>query len=309
LQTIFFLCKKSKNSDIIFANGLDFEAAITSLITGKPLVVKVVGDRSWEIASVRGWYKGTIDSYQSYNKNLKQRLLDKYRNFSLTKAKVIITPSNYLEKIVNNWNLNSSSAYTIYNSTDINNVPELVALPKWDGKTILTVCRLVPWKGVEHLITTIKNIPDVRLIIAGDGVERGRLVELAKSQGLSTRVLFLGQIKKEQVRWVFNYSDLFILNSSYEGLPHVVLEAMAAKTPVIATDVGGTSEVVIDGITGRLVEYKSHLLPRVIKDIFDNEAQTKLMVHNAFQLIEEKFSENTCFQQYEALMQKIINNQ
>jgi glycosyltransferase involved in cell wall biosynthesis len=309
IKTIWSLCKKGQKSDIIFANGLDFEAAIASFLLRKPLVIKVVGDRSWEVASVRGWYEGTIDNYQKHNKDLKLRLLDRYRNFPLNAANKIITPSKYLSYLVNNWHLKNTLVDVIYNSTSIETPSEVVKLSDWKGKTILTVCRLVPWKGIKQIISTIQKMSDVRLIVAGDGPEKNSLIQFSKKKNISNRIFFLGQVKKQQVRWLFENSDLFILNSSYEGLPHVVLEAMATKTPVIATNIGGTPEVVMDKKTGLLVKYNdNNQLLSSINSIFNNQDQTNQMVKNAYQLIKENFSEDACFKQYENTLKQLIKN-
>ena len=135
------------------------------------------------------------------------------------------------------------------------------------------------------------------------------MIQFSKKKNISNRIFFLGQVKKQQVRWLFENSDLFILNSSYEGLPHVVLEAMATKTPVIATNIGGTPEVVMDKKTGLLVKYNdNNQLLSSINSIFNNQDQTNQMVKNAYQLIKENFSEDACFKQYENTLKQLIKN-
>src|SRR5581483_1681172 len=102
-------------------------------------------------------------------------------------------------------------------------------------------------------IRVVADLPGTRLLIAGDGPMRAELEGLARSRGAAERVFFLGQIPHAQVQSLLGRADLFVLNSSYEGLPHVVLEAMAAGTPVIASNAGGTGEVVEHNRTGVLV--------------------------------------------------------
>jgi glycosyltransferase involved in cell wall biosynthesis len=82
---------------------------------------------------------------------------------------------------------------------------------------------------------------------------RALLEREAQSYGVAERVKFLGSLPREAVRQCLNQADAFVLNSTYEGLPHVVLEAMTAGLPVIATNAGGTGEVVENNVTGLLV--------------------------------------------------------
>jgi glycosyltransferase involved in cell wall biosynthesis len=116
------------------------------------------------------------------------------------------------------------------------------------------VCRLTGWKGVDGLIRTLPELgPDVGLVVVGDGPLYGELTALASHLGVSDRVRFLGTVPRERVASLLRACDLFVLNSSYEGLPHVILEAASAGLPVIATDAGGTREVVHDLANAQLV--------------------------------------------------------
>src|SRR4029077_21032506 len=118
---------------------------------------------------------------------------------------------------------------------------------------VVTVGRLVPWKQVDQLIKAIAECDEAGLVVVGDGPDRERLEQLARGGNLGDRVYFAGQRKQEETVSLMAACDLFVLNSTYEGLPHVVLEAMSAGLPVVATAVGGTPEVVSDGENGMLI--------------------------------------------------------
>jgi glycosyltransferase involved in cell wall biosynthesis len=119
---------------------------------------------------------------------------------------------------------------------------------------LITVCRLTGWKGVDGLIRTLSELgPEVGLVVVGDGPLYGELTALASHLGVSDSVRFLGMVPRERVASLLRACDVFILNSTYEGLPHVVLEAASAGLPVIATDAGGTREVVHDLANAQLV--------------------------------------------------------
>jgi glycosyltransferase involved in cell wall biosynthesis len=116
---------------------------------------------------------------------------------------------------------------------------------------VLTVARLDAQKGVTHLLDAAAVVPDAVFAIAGDGPDRAMLEARASALGLTERVRFLGH--RRDVPALLASADLFVLPSLYEGLPLAALEAMAAGVPVIATAIGGTSEIVRDGETGTLV--------------------------------------------------------
>jgi glycosyltransferase involved in cell wall biosynthesis len=255
LLTTLAVWRAALRNEVIFVSGLGAESALAAFLAGRPTVYKIVGDYSWERAVGRGWFTGTIDAYQTAAKSPLTRLSDWIRDFPLRLARRIIVPSRYLRRIVSGWRIGSEKIEVIYNATPRDAAAPAAdrALPAWSGRTLVTVCRLVPWKGVDALIRLLPELPDTRLVIAGDGHIRGDLADLATRSGVAERVLFLGDVPHRDVAGILRQADTFVLNSTYEGLPHVVLEAMAADTPVIATDAGGTGEVVEHDATGLLV--------------------------------------------------------
>lgn len=120
----------------------------------------------------------------------------------------------------------------------------------------LFVGRLRLRKGVEVLLAALDALhaehPDARLWIAGDGEHRQALEDACRHRGLSN-VSFLGRCDARRVRELLSAARALVVPSIYEGMPLVVLEAMEAGTPVIASRVSGIPEVVVDGDTGWLV--------------------------------------------------------
>lgn len=125
-------------------------------------------------------------------------------------------------------------------------------------RRLLFVGRLVPVKGVSVLIGAFGRIardcPDAVLTIVGDGPDRAGLEAMASSLGLGGRIAFTGAQNQQQVAARMAEADLFVLPSFAEGLPVVLMEAMASGLPVIATNIAGIPELVEDNVTGRLVE-------------------------------------------------------
>jgi len=316
-QTVSCLYRLGKSADIFFANTLDLEVRVAATLARKPEVHKVVGDRAWEVARRRGWFTGTIDAYQqTKGKNLKSwriPALNALRNFALARSHRIITPSQYLAEMVVNWSSQpsdksnkpkpASRVDVIYNSTQLAPTAEPVEIPAYPGKTITTICRLVPWKGVDSLVEALAQMPNIRLLIVGDGPDRMALEQQVNQQALDNRVHFLGQISKPQVRSVLDASDIFVLNSTYEGLPHVVLEAMAAKVPVVATNVGGTGEVVKNNQTGLLIPVRdTAALVAALTQLVRSPKLGEQLTANAQTLIKTQFSEKLCFMDYEKVL-------
>ncbi len=119
---------------------------------------------------------------------------------------------------------------------------------------LLAVTRLIPWKGVDGVLDAVETLADpCRMVIVGDGPERRRLADrIARSPLLRSRVELAGAVGRDTVRLHMRASDLLVLNSTYEGLSHVLLEAMAAGLPVAASDTAGNREIITDGDNGLL---------------------------------------------------------
>lgn len=125
-----------------------------------------------------------------------------------------------------------------------------------EKKTIICVGRLSPEKGQAGLLRAFAKVrslhPRLELRLVGDGPERGALQALASELGLSSAVTFAGRLPEEEVLAEIAHSDLLVLPSFMEGLPIVLMEAMAVGVPVIASRVAGIPELVEDGATGLL---------------------------------------------------------
>ncbi|MEQ9620234.1 MAG: glycosyltransferase [Deltaproteobacteria bacterium] len=137
-----------------------------------------------------------------------------------------------------------------FHSTRSNTLRDLLKKNK-HMPIVLTVARLDKQKGHEYLLEAASMVPDAVFVLVGDGPERERLETYVNETSLDDRVVFLGH--RQDIREILSGCDLFVLPSLYEGLPLSILEAMAAGRPVIASDINGTDEIIIDGKTGILV--------------------------------------------------------
>jgi teichuronic acid biosynthesis glycosyltransferase TuaC len=125
------------------------------------------------------------------------------------------------------------------------------------GYAIASVGNLVVAKGHDLVIGALRDVPDATLLIAGRGVERQRLQDLAAKTGVSHRVRFLGILSQPELRRLYSAVDCLVHASAREGWPNVLLEAMACGTPVAASRVGGIPEIVAEDAAGLMLEERS----------------------------------------------------
>lgn len=121
--------------------------------------------------------------------------------------------------------------------------------------TIGSVGRLAEQKGYSYLLSAMPRVleshPETRLVLLGDGVLRSQLEEQSRQLGINNNILIAGMVDNVS-EWLQEF-DLFVSSSLWEGLPTVIMEAMTAGLPVIATDIPGTREMISDGVNGRLI--------------------------------------------------------
>jgi glycosyltransferase involved in cell wall biosynthesis len=127
-----------------------------------------------------------------------------------------------------------------------------------DAPVVLSVSRLVPIKNVGLFVDAIavarNRRPDVRAVVVGDGPIESALKQRASALGIADAIRFAGYVDQQTLpRW-YRAADVFALTSDFDNSPNVVLEAMAAGLPVVATDVGGVSEFVDAPSGGALVQ-------------------------------------------------------
>jgi glycosyltransferase involved in cell wall biosynthesis len=165
-------------------------------------------------------------------------------------------------------------------------------------KYLLSIGRLVPWKGFDALIETVKDLPEeIELLIIGDGPKKNRLEKKVKKAGLENRVRLIGRVKHSEIGKYFKQAQVFILNTAYEGLSHVILEAMACGAPVITTNIGGNPELIENGCNGILLEYDNkEQIKEAILQLWGNEDLRKKFIDNSY----EKFKNFS--------LERMINN-
>lgn len=153
--------------------------------------------------------------------------------------------------------------------------PEAMNLRRW----IVYVGRLVPEKGVRDLVATMGDLPhDAGLLLVGEGRDRQTLEALARDGGCRDRVRFVGAVPSAHVAAYLQHASVVVLPSWYEERGRVLLEAMAAGTPVVATSTTGATATVRDGIDGILVPpHDPHRLGVAIAEVLADERRRASM--------------------------------
>jgi glycosyltransferase involved in cell wall biosynthesis len=154
------------------------------------------------------------------------------------------------------------------------------------GLLLASVGHLIERKGHHHVIGALPDLPAARLVIAGTGPEKAALEGLATRLGVADRVRFLGHVPHEELAQLYSAADALLLASSREGWANVLLEAMACGTPVVASNIWGTPEVVAVPEAGRLMpELSATGVARAVADLLDAPPDRR-----ATRLYAERFS-------------------
>jgi glycosyltransferase involved in cell wall biosynthesis len=200
------------------------------------------------------------------------------------------------------WGVPEAKIGVIYNAVELPSL-SVSTIPLPTRFKIVTVGRLVPWKQIDHLIEAIRECKDAGLVIIGDGPERSRLEECANENHVADRIYFAGQRSKDETSALMAACDLFVLNSSYEGFPHVVLEAMRVGLPVVATAVGGTPELVRDGNNGSLIAPDDNgALSRTMMTLVSSSEERRRLAVGAQQTTQQ-FQRSAMIEKTQAVLQ------
>jgi glycosyltransferase involved in cell wall biosynthesis len=168
-----------------------------------------------------------------------------------------------------------------------------------DSRIVTYVGKLEKWKGAETLIDVFKiihkELKDVEFIVAGDGSLAGRL------RNTNLPVKLIGHVPHDKMPEIYHKSAVSVLPSYMEGLPTTCMESLACGVPVVATDVGDTKEVVIDGETGFLVKPgDTKTMAHKVIELLEDEDSRKNMGKEGRRHVEENFS-------YDAIIQKLCD--
>ncbi len=306
--------KASRDMDVLYvqnAVAAGLPVALVSSLRRKPFILKFVGDEAWERATQMKKTKKLLEEFlERPEGGLRTTLMMMIQGFVLRRAKIVTTPSEYLGKAIQRaYRIDPKRVITNYNAME-----ETVTLPfetKRVPHQIATTARLTVSKGVDGIIRATalikKTIPDIHFVVAGEGPEMDNLVALAKELSVESAVTFLGKISRAETWQLRKNSEVYVLNSTYEGLPHTVLTSFAAEIPTVATDIPGTNEAIYNEKTGLLVEPgNTEELAAAIIRLFEDKELCKRLVENGSKLLKEKFSWEAHLKTLNGFFQSVI---
>jgi glycosyltransferase involved in cell wall biosynthesis len=264
LRSFWSVLRHARGDDLIYINEhLALLVALAGRILGKPMVVRICVDGTWEISHRLGWHQDNITDYMAKDYGFKVKLARGLQKLWWSWVKYIIAPSKFLEQVPIRYGVPPQKVRQINNAyhgpleieITRDEARKQLGIPE-EEKVILTICRLMIWKGVDGIIRALNKMPeDHKLYVAGDGDQLENWTNLAKSLGLEDRVFFKGNVPYEQIPAYLKAADVFVLNSDYEGLSHTMLEVMWAGLPSVVTGVCGNPELVEDGVNGFTIPF------------------------------------------------------
>ncbi|MDO9463811.1 MAG: glycosyltransferase [bacterium] len=215
-------------------------------------------------------------------------------------------------------NLEEDRISLIYNASDLSRLN--LSVNKQEKKrefgidenccVVGTVGRLVELKGYPYLIKAasliLQKFPKkLKFLIVGDGYMAEKLKTLAKGLGIADKIIFAGQ--RQDVPEILHILDIFVLTSYYEGLPRSIIEAQACGVPVVATNVGGTPEVVINDKTGILVPTKDEkAIAKAVIDLLTNKDNARRMGNAGREWVQKQFDAPVFIKRTEYLFEDLI---
>ena len=295
-----YLIKHRKTFSLIHTFQIGYTSSLSILLANllrKPSVIKL---------ACSGW-GGDIQ-------RAKKTLYGRIFLFLAKKASRIITLSSTIERELIEEKIDPSKIKLIHNGVDLARFKEIegksqlrkkLGIP--DKKSIIYTGRLAYQKGIDVLIRSFSKLngeTGCQLIIIGDGPERQDIVRLIDHYQLSKSVILIEVA--EDIASYLNTADVFVLSSRFEGLSNSLLEAMACEIPVISSRVGGSVDIINEGINGLLVDVDNEeQLSQAISKALNNFSLAASLGGNARKTIEASYDLNKVADRYLELYKKL----
>lgn len=313
LAVLAQIWRLGSQNDIIYAldtytHGL--AGLLVSKLQKKPFIIRFTGDAAWEAAFNQGLIQDYIIPFQTKWYGFKIAFKKWLRKQILKHADRIITDCEFLKNLVGIMGVDKNKVTVINNAVE--NLPDTDIVKNFGDHVLFTQGRLVPWKGITAIINALpliqKQFPDTKFLIMGDGPEEGKLKIQVSNYKLQDSVIFLGKVTdKKEKKSFYQASKIFILNTFYEGMSNVLIEAMSESLPVITTLSGGNPEFV-DNNNGRLVEYDNiQQIAATVIELFSSPELVKNLGENGRKRT-EKYTVQMLVKKNAEVLKNIISN-
>jgi len=299
----------ARNADIVYTTGMIGRSSLGAALARKPTVLKLTSDPVFERSLRWRLFGADLGAFQ-HARGFRIGVLRRARDLALARASRVIIPSEALRELALGWGLPAEKVVVIPNPVSPPALDDREALRRRHGlecRTLVFAGRMVPQKAIPVALEAVVRNPDVSLVLAGEGPYLERLQELARSLPLDGRARFLGPQPRQTVFEPLRAADAALLSSSWENFPHMVVEALSVGTPVVATDVGGVTEILRDGENGLLVPMNDpDALASAIRRYFDDEALQDRLRAAAVASV-ARFSPDEIYGRLEALLEEVAS--
>jgi glycosyltransferase involved in cell wall biosynthesis len=255
-----------------------------------PYILKIGGDYVWEQSFQRWGVQDLLDEFLKKKYNWKIELMRRIQSRVACGAKLVLAPSNYLAQVAISWGVRREKVSVIYNNIDsikvLTRAEARKALGISENKKILfSFGRDVPWKGFEMLREimpeVLKKHPEAELVT--------------------------GEVSRERRDLWLAATDVFLLNTGYEGFSHQILEAMSLGLPIITTNAGGNKEIVENEKNALVLEYnnKKAWIMAINRILSDKDLQKKLS--DGAKVTAQKFLQKDMVGETIKVLQEVVN--
>lgn len=257
------------------------------------------------IVSLRG---GDVPGYVRDEVQMLHRIATPVNRLIWRRAEAVVALSHDLGKGVRKVEP-GLECQVVYNGVDTDHFRPLPISEK-NGSVIhiLTVCRLLKWKGIQYLFEALSATDKemFRISVVGTGTYEPELKNRAWELGLKNQVSFVGSKAHEDLSYIYNQADIFALPSYGDSFGQVFTEAMACGLPIIAARSGGVQEFVENGVNGFLVPPKdSKSIAEAIRRLSASSELRNKMGQNNIQKIKSRFQWDAVARQYKDVYEKV----
>ncbi len=311
--------RAARGADVVYVNEhLALHVAFAARLRGVPSVIRTYVDGTWEITHRLGWHADTIDDYQLKAYDWRFALLRRLQLTWWGWARRIIVPSDFIRRLVEGHGVTPQKIALIPNAY---HGPEVFAPTQAECRAqlglpagqvvLLSICRLMVWKGVDGLIRALARLPESHhLWVCGDGDEQQNWTRLAGELGVGPRVHFLGNVPHARVMQWIRAADCFLLNSNYEGLSHTLLEVMWLGLPAAVSAAGGNVELIEDRVNGcRFVPQDVDAIVDAVREIAGQPEVAARYAQASRLRVVAGFSREAIFARTEALLAQAVGRE
>jgi len=245
------------------------------------------------------------------------------QQFAFSMAQHLVANSEAVRRKLIYQGVKSSKITTVYNGLDTERMPQTsradalaqLGLPNefaTSGRGIVSIVANMRHEVKDYPMflraaqRVAQAVPDVAFLLAGEGELTAQLQVLTRQLGIEQRTYFLGRCEK--VGALLQISDVCVLSSKAEGFSNAILEYMAAGKPVVATNVGGAAEAIVEAETGYLVESgNDEMMAQRIVSLLGEPEKARVMGEKGRRIVEEKFSSAAQLRRTEELYERLLS--